>query len=74
MPALKRIFHLLTAKLNSAFAAPVSSPPTVQEDPHTSPIPPTCGVTQFGTDRYTLLYLKWITNKDLVYRTGNSAH
>ena len=23
-------------------------------------------------DMYTLLYLKWITNKDLLYRTGNS--
>ena len=23
--------------------------------------------------RYTLLYLKWITNKDLLYSTGNSA-
>ena len=22
---------------------------------------------------YTLLYLNWITNKDLLYRTGNSA-
>ena len=24
-------------------------------------------------DVYTLLYLKWITNKDLLYSTGNSA-
>ena len=24
-------------------------------------------------DRYTLLYSKWITNKDLLYGTGNSA-
>ena len=24
-------------------------------------------------DVYTLLYLKWITNKDLLYHTGNSA-
>ena len=24
-------------------------------------------------DIYTLLYLKWITNKDLPYTTGNSA-
>ena len=23
---------------------------------------------------YTLLYLKWITNKDLFYSTENSAH
>ena len=30
-------------------------------------------VTEFGTDMYTLLYLKWITNKDLLYSTGNSA-
>ena len=24
-------------------------------------------------DMYTLLYLKWITNNDLLYSTGNSA-
>ena len=24
-------------------------------------------------DMYTLLYLKWITNKDLLYSTGNFA-
>ena len=30
-------------------------------------------VTEFGIDIYTLLYLKWITNKDLLYNTGNSA-
>ena len=30
-------------------------------------------VREFGTDRYTLLYLKWITNKDLLCSTGNSA-
>ena len=30
-------------------------------------------VREFGIDRYTLLYLKWITNKDLRYSTGNSA-
>ena len=24
-------------------------------------------------DMYTLLYSKWITNKDLLYSTGNSA-
>ena len=24
-------------------------------------------------DTYTLLHLKWITNKDLLVRTGNSA-
>ena len=24
-------------------------------------------------DVYTLLYLKWVTNKDLLYSTGNSA-
>jgi len=30
-------------------------------------------VREFGTDMYTLLYLKWITNKDLLYSTGNSA-
>ena len=27
----------------------------------------------FGIDMYTLLYLKWITNKDLLYSTGNSV-
>ena len=30
-------------------------------------------VREFGMDRYTLLYLKWITNKDLLYSIGNSA-
>ena len=30
-------------------------------------------VREFGMDMYTLLYLKWITNKDLQYNTGNSA-
>ena len=30
-------------------------------------------VRDFGTDMYTLLYLKWITIKDLLYSTGNSA-
>ena len=30
-------------------------------------------VRGFGTDIYTLLYLKRITNKDLLYSTGNSA-
>ena len=25
------------------------------------------------TDRYTVLYLKWITNKSILYSTGNSA-
>ena len=28
---------------------------------------------EFGTDMYTLLYFKWITNKDLQYSTGNPA-
>ena len=28
---------------------------------------------EFGRDMYPLLYLKWITNKDLLYSTGNSA-
>ena len=27
-----------------------------------------------GVDMYTLLYLKWIANKVLLYSTGNSAH
>ena len=27
----------------------------------------------FGMAMYTLLYLKWITNKNLLYGTGNSA-
>ena len=30
-------------------------------------------VWEFGMVRYTLLYLKWITNKDLLYSTGNSV-
>ena len=30
-------------------------------------------VREFGMDIYTLLYLKWITNKDLLYSTQNSA-
>ena len=30
-------------------------------------------VREFGMDMYTLLYLKWITNKDLLYSSGNSA-
>ena len=30
-------------------------------------------VREFGKVRYTLLYLKWIANKDLLYSTGNSA-
>ena len=28
-------------------------------------------VKEFGMDMYTLLYLKWITNKDLLSSTGN---
>ena len=30
-------------------------------------------VREFGMDMYILLYLKWITNKDLLCSTGNSA-
>ena len=30
-------------------------------------------VKEFGMDMYTLLYLKWITNKDVLYGTWNSA-
>ena len=30
-------------------------------------------VTEFGEVMYTLLYSKWITNKDLLHGTGNSA-
>ena len=30
-------------------------------------------VREFGKVRYTLLYLKWITNKDLLYSTGKMA-
>ena len=30
-------------------------------------------VREFGIDMYTLQYLKCITNKDLLYITGNSA-
>ena len=35
-----------------------------------------CGegiVREFGINMYTLLYFKWITNKDLLNSTGNSA-
>ena len=28
--------------------------------------------SEFGVNRYTLLYLKWITNKALLYSTRNS--
>ena len=30
-------------------------------------------VRELGTDVYTLLYLKWITSKDLLYSTENST-
>ena len=30
-------------------------------------------VRECGINIDTLLYIKWITNKDLLYRTGNSA-
>ena len=30
-------------------------------------------VREFGMDMYTLLYCKWITNRVLLYGTGNSA-
>ena len=30
-------------------------------------------VREFGMLMYTLLYLKWIANKDLLHSTGNSA-
>ena len=30
-------------------------------------------VREFGMVMYTLLYLKWITNEDLLYSTWNSA-
>ena len=30
-------------------------------------------VRNFGMDVYTLLYLKWVTNKDLLDSTWNSA-
>ena len=30
-------------------------------------------VREFEMDMSTLLYLKWITNKDLLYSTGNSV-
>ena len=30
-------------------------------------------VREFGMDMYTLLYLKWITNKDLLYSIGKFA-
>ena len=30
-------------------------------------------VREFGMDMFTLLYLRWMTNKDLLYSTGDSA-
>ena len=30
-------------------------------------------VREFGVDMYILIHFKWITNKDLLYSTGNSA-
>ena len=30
-------------------------------------------VREFGKVMYTLLYLKWVTNKDLLYSTWNST-
>ena len=30
-------------------------------------------VREFEIDMYTLVYLKWITNKDLLYGIGKSA-
>ena len=30
-------------------------------------------IRQFGMDMYTVVYLKWITNKVVLYSTGNSA-
>ena len=30
-------------------------------------------VKEFGIDMYMLLYLKWVTNKDLLYSTGTST-
>ena len=30
-------------------------------------------VREFGVDVYTLLYLKWITNKDQLYSTENTT-
>ena len=30
-------------------------------------------IREFGMDTYTLLYLKWITDKDLLCSTGNSS-
>ena len=30
-------------------------------------------VREFEINMYTLLYLKWVTNKDLLYSTVNSA-
>ena len=33
----------------------------------------TGGVRVFVMDMYILLYLKWITNKNLLYSKGNSA-
>ena len=31
------------------------------------------GAREFGMDMYTLLYLKWMTKKDVLYSIGNST-
>ena len=31
------------------------------------------GRREFGMDRYTLLYIKWLTNKSPLYNKGNSV-
>ena len=30
-------------------------------------------VREFGINMYTLLYVKWVTNRDILYSTGNST-
>ena len=50
---------------------------TKQKETHREPIYSWRGegiVRKFGKDMDTLLYLRWITNKDLLYSTWNSAH
>ena len=65
----------LNALANFAHSLCDSSPHTAAASPLTKKL--YCAYVshhiKFGIDTYTLLYLKWITNKVLLYRTGNSA-
>ena len=59
--------RLLATPWTAAYQAPPSMRFSRQEYWIGVPLPSP------GMDMYTLLYLKWITNKDLLYSTGDSA-